>query len=238
MNKPSQLRCRRRSHQPPFSFSLLATSFHFYLTAVWAHCSLVGIVYHFGKTTGIVHLYSIHNCLWLSGCVRCVRGHRRRRCACVIDINRPRSLAAAGRAGRNSARRTSDPPPRYVRNCHTPPPCLSAQPSQDDTLLFVGFPRYVFVPRPTRNLHLFWVCPPFFPFLLAVNSLQRRRGIKNISFSSESQNGCTAYISRYSMQYASPSSSPVNRIKTKLKRKRHRNPGSELLHPHLKESIA
>ena len=44
-----QFRCRRRSHQAPFSFSLLATSPSFYLIVVWAHCALV-IVYHFNKT--------------------------------------------------------------------------------------------------------------------------------------------------------------------------------------------
>ena len=42
-----------------FAFSPLATSFLFYLIVVWAHCTLVGIGYHFSKTTGIVYLFSI-----------------------------------------------------------------------------------------------------------------------------------------------------------------------------------
>ena len=32
--------------------------FLFYLIVVWALCTLVGIVYHFRETTGIVYLFS------------------------------------------------------------------------------------------------------------------------------------------------------------------------------------
>jgi len=59
-------RFRRRSRQPPFSLSFLAASFYFYLIVVWAHCTLVGIVYHFGKTMGIVYtpLLDVRTCVW------------------------------------------------------------------------------------------------------------------------------------------------------------------------------
>jgi len=48
-----------RSTSHLFSFSPLASSFLFYLIVVWAHCTLVGIGYHFSKTTGIVYLFSL-----------------------------------------------------------------------------------------------------------------------------------------------------------------------------------
>ena len=54
--------------QPPATFSPLATSFLFYLIVVWAHCTLVGIGYHFSKTTGIVYLFSLFNSKNMCGC--------------------------------------------------------------------------------------------------------------------------------------------------------------------------